>query len=181
MRFPIVSCSISCKSLRFLRNNKIMTTLRQFCYYYISLCNFIKMFFLFFGRSGHISRFWIYNPSWTYVYIQFRIGFFTTKQPLIPRLAQKNKMAGLSSYLASVCKSILCVFLYTVKNRKQKLDVGKQRWAFGSWSVRARGSQVGTSWTDVGRCLNFNMSGRCASCRGTGGDSANSLFYKKEE
>ena len=44
-----------------------------------------------------------------------------------------------------------------------------QRWAFGSWSVRARGSQVGTSWTDVGRCLNFNMAGRCASCRGTGG------------
>ena len=43
-----------------------------------------------------------------------------------------------------------------------------QRWAFGSWSVRARGSQVGTSWTDVGRCLNFNMAGRCASCRGTG-------------
>ena len=51
---------------------------------------------------------------------------FTTKRPLNPRLAQKNKMAGLSSYLASVCKSILCVFLYTVKNRKQKLDVGKQ-------------------------------------------------------
>ena len=35
-------------------------------------------------------------------------------------------MAGLSSYLASVCKSILCVFLYTVKDRKQKFDVGKQ-------------------------------------------------------
>ncbi len=51
---------------------------------------------------------------------------FPTKQPLILRLARKNKMAGLSSYLDSGCKSILCVFLYTVKNRKQKFDVGKQ-------------------------------------------------------
>ena len=122
------------------------------------------------GRSGHISRFWMYNPSWTYVCIQssqwlniqkrplypsltrkkyrdwlgsisclgrkthsshmvhmhFKTEFLTTKQPLIPRLARKNKMAGLNSYLASGCRFILCVFLYTVKNRKQKFDVGKQ-------------------------------------------------------
>ena len=29
--------------------------------------------------------------------------------------------------------------------------------------------KVGTSWTDVCRCLNVKMAGRCASCRGTGG------------
>lgn len=170
------------------------------------------MFFLFFGRSGHISRFWMYNPSWTYVCIQSSQWLNIQKRPLYPSLTRKNtgtdwgphlvlwrkihssrmsiysseqnfspqnnlwfpaylekikglirghillvvksiphiclyalqnrifhpkttsdsplssknKMAGLSSYLASVCKSILCVFLYTVKNRKQKLDVGKQ-------------------------------------------------------
>ena len=66
------------------------------------------------------------NSFLTYVYIQFETEFFTTKQPLIPRLARKNKMAGLNSYLASGCRFILCVFLYTVKNRNQKLDVGKQ-------------------------------------------------------
>ena len=75
---------------------------------------------------GSISRFGAENPFFTYVYIQFETEFFPTKQPLIPRLARKNKMAGLNSYLASGCRFILCVFLYTVKNRKQKLDVGKQ-------------------------------------------------------
>ena len=60
------------------------------------------------------------------VHMHFKTENFSTKQPLIPRLARKNKMAGLNSYLASGCRFILCVFLYTVKNRKQKLDVGKQ-------------------------------------------------------
>ena len=60
------------------------------------------------------------------VHMHFKTEIFPTKQPLIPRLARKNKMAGLNSYLASGCRFILCVFLYTVKKRKQKLDVGKQ-------------------------------------------------------
>ena len=136
-----------------------MTTLRQSCYYYISLFNFIKMFFLFFRSVwAHISflnvqsflnvclytvqsviehpkttsvsqpdskkiqgligvhiLFVAKNSFLTYVYIQFETEFFTTKQPLIPRLARKKRLAGLNSYLASWCRSILCVFLYTVK------------------------------------------------------------------
>ncbi len=33
-----------------------------------------------------------------YVYIQFGTEFFPTKQPLIPRLARKNKEVGLVTY-----------------------------------------------------------------------------------
>ena len=53
--------------------------------------------------------------------------------------------------------------------------------AGGSWSVRARGSQVGTSRTDVCQCLNFIMAGRCASCRGTGGGCCTWLFHIKQK
>ena len=67
------------------------------------------------GCSGSISRFGAENPFLTYVHIHFKTEFFTTKQPLIPRLARKKRLAGLNSYLASWCRSILCVFLYTVK------------------------------------------------------------------
>ena len=38
-----------------------------------------------------------------------------------------------------------------------------------SWSVQVNDLQVGTSWTDVGRCLNFNMAGRCNSSGIAGG------------
>ena len=51
---------------------------------------------------------------------------FPTKQPLIPRLTRKKRLAGLSSYLTSGCRSILHVLLYIVKKRKQKFDVDKQ-------------------------------------------------------
>lgn len=38
------------------------------------------------------------NSFLTYVYIPFGTEFFPTKQPLIPRLARKNKEVGLDSY-----------------------------------------------------------------------------------
>ena len=137
-----------------------MTTLRQSCYYYISLFNFIKMFFLFFrsvwahisflnvqsflnvclytvqsviehpkttsvsqpdskkiqGLIGvHIS-FVAKNSFLTYVYIQFGTEFFTTKQPLIPRLAQKNK-GRIRVHISFVdVQSFLNVCLYTVQS-----------------------------------------------------------------
>ena len=93
-----------------------MTTLRQSCYYYISLLKFIKMFFLFFGRSGHISRFVAKNSFLTYVYIQFGTEFFPIKQPLIPRLAQKIRgLIGVHISLLNV-QSFLNVCLYTVQS-----------------------------------------------------------------
>ena len=57
------------------------------------------------------------NPFFTYVYIQFRIGFFTPKRPLNPRLARKNKGADRGSYLVLWQKFIPHVCLYTVPNR----------------------------------------------------------------
>ena len=74
---------------------------------------------------GSTSRFVAKNPFLTYVHIPCKTES-PTKQPLIPRLTRKKRLAGLSSYLTSVCRSILHVLLYIVKNRKQKFDVGKQ-------------------------------------------------------
>ena len=42
------------------------------------------------GLIGSTSRFEAENPFLTYFHIQFRIGFFTPKQPLNPRLARKK-------------------------------------------------------------------------------------------
>ena len=65
-----------------------MTTFGQSCTYYISLFNFIKMFFrligvhiLFCGKKfiPHVCLYTVRNR------------IFPTKQPLIPRLARKNK------------------------------------------------------------------------------------------
>ena len=77
-----------------------MTTFGQSCTYYISLFNFIKMFFRLIGV--HIS-FCGKNSFLTYFYIQFRTEFFPTKQPLIPRLARKNKGAVPGPYLVCGC------------------------------------------------------------------------------
>lgn len=72
-----------------------MTTFGQSCTYYISLFNFIKMFFrligvhiLFCGKKfiPHVCLYTVRNR------------IFPTKQPLIPRLARKNKEVGLDSY-----------------------------------------------------------------------------------
>ena len=79
------------------------------------------------GWSGSISRFGADNPFLTYVHMQFWRGFFTPKRPLNLRLARKNKMAGLSSYLTSVCKSILCVFLYIVKKTQAEVWCGQTK------------------------------------------------------
>ena len=97
--------------------------------------------------------------------------------------ARNDKPLSFLHAITSKCRSVCslgstgggcCTWLFHIKQKycihqHAFLWSNIQRWAFGSWSVRARGSQVGTSWTDVGRCLNFNMAGRCASCRGTGG------------
>ena len=90
-----------------------MTTLRQSCYYYISLLKFIKMFFrligvhiLFCGKKfiPHVCLYTVRN----------RIS--PTKQPLIPRLARKIK-GRIRVHISFLnVQSFLNVCLYTVQS-----------------------------------------------------------------
>ena len=90
-----------------------MTTFGQSCYYYISLFNFIKMFFRLIGV--HIL-FLAKNSFLTYVYIQFGTEISPTKQPLIPRLAQKIK-GRIRAHISFLnVQSFLNVGLYTVQS-----------------------------------------------------------------
>ena len=64
------------------------------------------------ARSELISRFWMYNPSWTYVCIQSSQWLNIQKRPLYPSLTRK-KHRGWSGFISHfVAKNSFFMYVY---------------------------------------------------------------------